>query len=215
MGGRAIDPSRSLRGASRILRGAMSAVSRRLLRSRSPRVVSPLTSLRDQCAFSLDGSIQLESHPKNSPRPQTSKETAPTVGMSRYTTPRRDSSSSHKSSSSPKSQRPRLLRSSATTPAITASSSEIQASLVSPNSPHTAAEMLNRMNYVPASYYLGQTTQDDQRSEPVTIESRSDSRESYTPNNSMQDGSYFSFPNFEVWDSPEEEKAEPEKEAYS
>jgi len=152
---------------------------------------------------------------KNSSIHKSSKETAPTVDMSRYTTPRRDSSSSHKSSSSPKSQRPRLLRSSATTPAITASSSEIQASLVSPNSPHTAAEMLNRMNYVPASYYLGQTTQDDQRSEPVTIESRSDSRESYTPNNSMQDGSYFSFPNFEVWDSPEEEKAEPEKEAYS
>lgn len=143
--------------------------------------------------------------------------------MSRYTTSRRASSGSthqhqhhHQNSgtasagSSPRSQRPRLLRSSATTPAITASSSEIQASLVSPNSPHTAADLLNKMAYVPSSYYLGQTVQQQQeRSEatcqPIDFErERSGSTESYTPGNSVDEGSYFSFPNFDNWESSEE-----------
>lgn len=91
-------------------------------------------------------------------------------------------------------------------PVITAraSSSEIQASLVSPNSPHSAADLLNKMAYVPSSYYLGQTSQDEQTSEPVSIErERSGSAESYSPENSVEDGSYFSFPNFDNWESPE------------
>lgn len=139
--------------------------------------------------------------------------------MSRFSTQRRDSSGSAKSSttSSPRSQRPRLLRSSATTPAVTASSSEIQASLVAPNSPHTAADLLNKMAYVPASYYLPQTAR-EQRSEPVNIErERSSSAEEYpgyTLGDSVEDGCYFSFPNFDNWES-QEGKQESEKGSYT
>jgi hypothetical protein len=147
--------------------------------------------------------------------------------MPRYTTSRRSSSgsthqqhhhnhhqgssssSSSSTSSSPRStsQRPRLLRSSATTPAITASSSEIQGSVISPNSPHTAAEMLNRMA---PSYYMSSHHQHHHHQQryhqAVDIErQRSVSAESFasTPGNSLDDG-YFSFPEFDVWEREEE-----------
>ena len=154
-----------------------------------------------------------------------------------YTTSsRRNSHSQHTSR-----HRPRLLRSSATQASVTASN-EIQASLVSPNSPHTATDLLNKVAYMPpSSCDLGQPMASEPTShrtpEPIEIERESRDQSSSTgfstPDNSISGsqqlhnavlpdtprqtwhvylaGCYFSFPNFDNWESPKEEG---EKENY-
>lgn len=89
-------------------------------------------------------------------------------------------------------QRPRLLRSSATQPSVTASN-EMKASLVSPNSPHSAADLLNKVAYIPPSCDLGQPLASEPTShrvsDPFEIERenrhRSSSTELSTPDNSV------------------------------
>ncbi|KFH46240.1 hypothetical protein ACRE_028690 [Hapsidospora chrysogenum ATCC 11550] len=134
--------------------------------------------------------------------------------MYSYTSPSRRGSNTSTSSR----QRPRLLRSSATQASVTASN-EIQAALVSPNSPHTAAALLSKVAYFPHTCDLGAPMAEPPShrvSEPIAIQhenqERSISTEMSTPDDSVS-GSYISFPNFDEWESPKEEEGG-EKETY-
>jgi hypothetical protein len=125
---------------------------------------------------------------------------------------RRDSSGSSTSASSPH-HRPKLLRSSATAPSITPSSSSggVQASLVSPRSSHKAAatDYLNRMAvFTPASAAAAAG-----RTEPIMIGARetrgstssTSSSSSSVDMHSSSSDSYFSFPSFDNWDPPKDD----------
>ncbi|KAM0202614.1 hypothetical protein ACHAPA_011703 [Fusarium lateritium] len=123
---------------------------------------------------------------------------------------RRDSSSSSQSQNSTTRQRPRLLRSSATEPSITASNA-IRGSFAGPGSPHKATDLLNRVAvYSPSPEQA--TTPVPRHAEPISI--CRDARE-HSPSSSpgsqssvMVDspsGYYFSFPSFEEWNSDKQE----------
>ncbi|KAH7251613.1 hypothetical protein BKA59DRAFT_472355 [Fusarium tricinctum] len=79
---------------------------------------------------------------------------------------RRDSSSSSQSQNSTTRQRPRLLRSSATEPSITASNA-IRGSFAGPGSPHKATDLLNRVAvYSPSPE---QATPVSRHAQPISI----------------------------------------------
>ncbi|VUC21869.1 unnamed protein product [Clonostachys rosea] len=118
--------------------------------------------------------------------------------------------------SSNRQQRPRLLRSTATEPSITASNS-FQASLVSPSSPQRATDLLNAI--YPSSTPCGMSSESIvHHSQPVTIIDRDNRGETDSAEMSRLSSSlslsdcYFSFPSFDNWESP---KAEGEKDSYS
>ncbi|KAK7220123.1 hypothetical protein V2G26_008126 [Clonostachys chloroleuca] len=115
-------------------------------------------------------------------------------------------------------QRPRLLRSTATEPSITASNS-FQASLVSPSSPQRASDLLSKVAIYPSSTPCGMGSESlVHHSQPVTIIDRDNRGETDSAEISRLSSSislsdcYFSFPSFDNWESP---KAEGEKESYS
>ncbi|KAF9777000.1 hypothetical protein IL306_004743 [Fusarium sp. DS 682] len=125
---------------------------------------------------------------------------------------RRDSSSSSSSHTNSNRTRPRLLRSSATEPSITASNA-ISGSFAGPGSPHRATDLLNRVAvYSPSPEQASTTGSVSRHAEPISI--CRDDRE-HSPSSSpgsqsvvMVDspsGYYFSFPSFEEWNRDKQE----------
>ncbi|KAM0345102.1 hypothetical protein ACHAPU_006737 [Fusarium lateritium] len=123
---------------------------------------------------------------------------------------RRDSSSSSQSQNSTTRQRPRLLRSSATEPSITASNA-ISGSFAGLGSPHRATDLLNRVAVYSPSPEPSSTSV-PRHAQPISIcrDAREDSPSSSPGSQSsvMVDspsGYYFSFPSFEEWNSDKPE----------
>jgi hypothetical protein len=103
-----------------------------------------------------------------------------------------------------------LLRSSATQPSVTASD-EIQASLVSPRTARRAADLLSKVADYSGPYEtadVGSPSHSHQASEAIMIQSNrvpsSTTTTLSTPTSSLNDW-YFSFPNFDNWESPKSE----------
>ncbi|KAJ4328471.1 hypothetical protein N0V84_001155 [Fusarium piperis] len=122
---------------------------------------------------------------------------------------RRDSSSSSHNTSR---QRPRLLRSSATEPSITASNA-IRGSLAGPGSPQKATDLLSRVVvYAPPPEQSSAPEPIPHRTEAIAI-CRDDRDHSPTGSPGSQDvvlvdspsGYYFSFPSFEEWNRDKSE----------
>ncbi|KAI9896255.1 hypothetical protein N3K66_008427 [Trichothecium roseum] len=134
---------------------------------------------------------------------------------------RRDSQSSQSGSSF---QRPKLLRSNATEPSVS-SSDTARASLTT--SPHRAAELLNKVVYIPSAYDGGEHHHHHhhhhaaaaaaaapeklcRRTTERYMMDRRDSSSSQpatagaTMMGDSYSGSYFSFPSFDVWEQPKE-----------
>ncbi|KAF4986210.1 hypothetical protein FGRMN_10946 [Fusarium graminum] len=142
---------------------------------------------------------------------------------------RRDSSSSSQSQNSTTRQRPRLLRSSATEPSITASNA-IRGSFAGPGSPHRATDLLNRVAvYSPSPEPSSTSCPVSRHAEPISIcrdarelspssspgsqssvmaDSPSGMTHCYTSTllqTDINQGYYFSFPSFEEWNSDKPE----------
>ncbi|KAF5022544.1 hypothetical protein F66182_5377 [Fusarium sp. NRRL 66182] len=137
---------------------------------------------------------------------------------------RRDSSSSSSSLNNTNRQRPRLLRSSATEPSITASNA-IRGSFAGPGSPQKATDLLSRVAVYSPS--LEQSTsrhahpiaicRDDREHSPSSSPGSQDvvlvDSPSGMPSNSVstksqtdtKQGYYFSFPSFEEWNRDNQE----------
>ncbi|EWY99639.1 hypothetical protein FOYG_03621 [Fusarium oxysporum NRRL 32931] len=124
---------------------------------------------------------------------------------------RRDSSSSSSSNTNSNRTRPRLLRSSATEPSITASNA-IRGSFAGPGSPQRATDLLNRVAVYSPSPEASTPGPVSRHAEPISI--CRDDRE-HSPSSSpgtqsvvMVDspsGYYFSFPSFEEWNRDNQE----------
>ncbi|KAF4454011.1 heterogeneous nuclear ribonucleoprotein g [Fusarium austroafricanum] len=142
---------------------------------------------------------------------------------------RRDSSSSSSSHTNSNRTRPRLLRSSATEPSITASNA-IRGSFAGPGSPQRATDLLNRVAvYSPSPEQASTPGPVSRHTEPISIcrdhreHSPSSSPGSQSvvmvdspsgmthinalipANTDINQGYYFSFPSFEEWNRDKQE----------